>query len=228
LSPCPYDWLSGYGGYTVYRTDHWVFANTGLAEGDTLGQPLAIVGYEVDGTPIEWVDGRPQVLPEGGTPPHFVVLGQTPCWNYLTDPNGTGVALMGIMEQGDSFIFNGGTTGWCWGLAGDPLVQQVTRNLIDRLDRRPSPRPLTLTPYVYPNPCHENVAIEFSRASGEEEVIVFDANGRLVRRCALQWLSPLRNGATWDLRDARGVLVPSGLYYARGRDREASRIVLVR
>jgi hypothetical protein len=107
-------------------------------------------------------------------------------------------------------------------------VQQVTRNLIDRLERKPSPKPLTLAPYVHPSPCHESVAIEYSRASGEEEALVFDANGRLVRRCPLQWLSPLRNGATWDLRDARGVLVPSGLYYARGHDRGASRIVLVR
>jgi hypothetical protein len=57
----------------------------------------ALADCEVDGAPIEWVDGRSQILPDAGTPPRCVVRGQAFCWDYLTDPNGTEVALVGIM-----------------------------------------------------------------------------------------------------------------------------------
>ncbi len=49
---------------------------------------------------IEWSEGRPTILPGGGTPEEFAVLGMAPCWNQYR-PDSTGVALMGIIDRGD-------------------------------------------------------------------------------------------------------------------------------
>lgn len=214
--PCPYDWLTGHGGYQVFHTDHWVFAGTGIQEGETFGQSLAIVGYEVDGAPIEWIQKGPVVLPQGGTPAHFRVLGLAPCWNYLgEDEEGSGVALMGIMEQGQSFVFNGGTTGWCWGLAGDPMVQQVTRNLITHLGAPPSARPVYARPHVYPNPCRRGLSIEVCSETPVRRVRIYDVSGRRVGTPTLEWLSPVRSRGQWDLRNESGIALPAGIYHAR-------------
>jgi hypothetical protein len=43
-----------------------------------------------------------------------------------------GHAVMGIHEPG-GFVFTAGTTDWVWGLTGaDPVVERITRNLLDR------------------------------------------------------------------------------------------------
>ena len=48
-----------------------------------------------------------------------------------------GHATMGVHEPG-GFVFTAGTTDWAWGLTGaDPVVEQITRNLMDRGLARP-------------------------------------------------------------------------------------------
>jgi hypothetical protein len=228
---CPYDWVNGHGGYAAYRTDHWVFAGTGLADGDTFGQTLAIVGYEVDGAPIQWTDGHPETLPEGGTPPGFQVLGCAPCWNYLTVEDGVGVALMGILERGRAFVFNGGTTGWCWGLAGDPQVQQVTRNLIERVAQNSLPRTRPAALRIWPNPAWNGATLESPIAGRGSRVEVLDVLGRRVVVCPLTRMAPGRWRVRWDLCDARGAPLPAGAYWARlsgGSVRSTKLIVLDR
>ena len=43
-----------------------------------------------------------------------------------------GHCMMGVHEPG-GFVFTAGTTDWVWGLTGaDPVVEQITRNLMDR------------------------------------------------------------------------------------------------
>ena len=41
--------MDGSGAYTIHRPDEWVFAHTGLAEGNKFGGADTIVGYECDG-----------------------------------------------------------------------------------------------------------------------------------------------------------------------------------
>jgi hypothetical protein len=41
-----------------------------------------------------------------------------------------GHAVMGTFTKGQGRVFNAGTTDWSCGLDADPLVQQVTRNVI--------------------------------------------------------------------------------------------------
>ena len=39
-------------------------------------------------------------------------------------------AVMATFTKGKGRVFNAGTTDWSYGLDSDPLVQQVTRNVI--------------------------------------------------------------------------------------------------
>ena len=39
---------------------------------------------------------------------------------------------MGVFERGGT-VFNAGVTDWAYGLDGDRLVQEVTRNVLTRL-----------------------------------------------------------------------------------------------
>jgi len=42
---------------------------------------------------------------------------------------------MGLYTRGGT-VFNSGTTDWAYGLAGhDPVITQITRNLLDALSR---------------------------------------------------------------------------------------------
>ncbi|MEO1200820.1 MAG: N,N-dimethylformamidase beta subunit family domain-containing protein, partial [Pseudomonadota bacterium] len=49
----------GAKGFTIYRPEHWAFADTGLYYGDVLGSESRIFGYEVDGLAYEIRDGLP-------------------------------------------------------------------------------------------------------------------------------------------------------------------------
>ena len=41
--------------------------------------------------------------------------------------------MMGVHQPG-GVVFTGGTTEWAWGVInGDPVIDRITRNLLDRL-----------------------------------------------------------------------------------------------
>src|SRR6185437_5846432 len=50
---------SGYGGYTVFNSQNWIYKNTGVKDGDIIGFDDHIVGYEVDGALYNWHEGIP-------------------------------------------------------------------------------------------------------------------------------------------------------------------------
>jgi hypothetical protein len=113
-------------GYTVRQPDHWVFAGTGLMDGQTFGAKDRLVGYEVDGVP-----------PESNG---FVTLADTV---QLTGWDMGGVGAMGVFQPlrngtpAQGLVFNGGTTDWARVLM-DPeadsrvIVDQITRNVMRR------------------------------------------------------------------------------------------------
>lgn len=219
--PCPWDWLLGHGGYTVDAADHWVFAGTGLGDGADLGRDFAIVGYEVDGAPVEWIGGRPVIDPAGGTPDGFVPLGHARCFNqYRSDS--TGVALLGILDRGSSFVFNGGTTGWCWGLPHDPQVQTITRNLIQRLaEHGPGAASVVsaLKISAFPNPARDGIDFVLSGVPRPARVQVFEVGGQLLNTLTIH------RTTHWDLRDGAGRTLPAGTYWVAAEGRPAVRIV---
>ena len=142
----------GASGYTIHRPQHWVFEGTKLQWGDLLGSREKIVGYECDGCDYELKDGLPVPTHRDGTPPGFQILALAPARLWDSDLEFAsqslfgdskhknrfthGSATMGIYTRGGT-VFTTGCTEWSRGLAGkNPLVQRITRNLLDRLSKR--------------------------------------------------------------------------------------------
>ena len=73
---------NGAGGYTMHRTDHWLFEHTGLGYGDVLGGGARVVGYECDGCDFTYRDGLPYPTGEDGTPSNFEILGTAPAAHF--------------------------------------------------------------------------------------------------------------------------------------------------
>ena len=129
--------------FTVHRPEHWVFAGTGLKRGDKFGGKDTIVGYECDGCELTWSDGLPSPTHKDGTPQSFTVLSTCPArwhpddaeWYERWEKGREGNAVMGLYTRGGT-VFTAGTTDWSHGLrGGDKAVEQITRNILDRLGR---------------------------------------------------------------------------------------------
>ena len=138
--------MDGSGAYTVHRPDHWLYEGTQLKAGDEFGGKDSIVGYECDGCEMEWRDGLPFPTHQDGTPKTFTILGSAPAkwapgdsWWYeeWPGPEHTGHAVLGLYttEKGGTVVTTG-STDWAHGLKGkDPAVEQITRNVLDRLGK---------------------------------------------------------------------------------------------
>jgi hypothetical protein len=207
-----YDWLDGHGGYRAYRTGHWVFAGTGLEDGQTFGRGQAIVGVEVDGIPLRWRNGLPEVQPDAKASSAFTILGYAPAFNVIKSDS-TGVAVMTLMERGDAFTFNAGTTGWCWGLAADSVVQRITRNLITHLPGHLPSRPGRLVLRLAPNPASSSIVAEVLGSSVPPRIAAFSVDGRRLVDLTLHRRGLGYGRVWWDFRDAHGNLLPSGVYW---------------
>lgn len=110
--------------YTVRKADHWALAGTGLMNGMEMGRSIAAI--EVDGALFNTLpDGRLEVEGSDGTPLSYEIL--------ATLPASDGYATIGmyVNAQGGA-VFNGAARDWSYGLASDPVVQQITRNVLDR------------------------------------------------------------------------------------------------
>jgi hypothetical protein len=133
-------------GYRVQHADHWVYAGSGLGDGDVFGERDCIVGYECDGAAFDRADleaGR-MAEPTGddGTPKDFTILAVGDCrpsgWGF-----GNGAATMGLFTQpAGGTVFTASTTDWARVLAaGDPVVGRITANVLDRLGASPPASP---------------------------------------------------------------------------------------
>ena len=136
--------------YTVHRPEHWAFAGTRLERGQSFGARDRIVGYECDGCQVDWRDGLPFPTHRDGTPATFRILATAPAAlgrvdasleqasrAILAEDGGTlpqpGLAVMGTYTRGGTVV-TVGCTEWSNGLAGgDPAVDRITRNILDRL-----------------------------------------------------------------------------------------------
>jgi len=154
------------GGYIVQQARHWIFANTGLGNGDVFGGGTTppLVGYECDGAPLQCsarfmgaVDLAPNAH-ECGTPPGFTVLAaclldrewqELPYRERWAAGEGIHAATMGIHSAGgahdrtgidgkNGIVFTAGTTDWSQVLVSgqDRAVEKITRNVLDRLGER--------------------------------------------------------------------------------------------
>jgi hypothetical protein len=135
--------MDGTGAFTVHRPDHWLFEQTQLAQGSQFGGEETIVGYECDGCELQWRDGLPFPTGSDGTPDSFVVLATSPAkwhpddslWYDRFPADRQGNAVLGVYTQGGT-VFTAGSTDWSHGLRGKtPLVEQITKNILNRLSR---------------------------------------------------------------------------------------------
>jgi hypothetical protein len=141
-------------GYLVQQPDHWVFAGTGLAPGDVLGDhtwpPLA--GYECDGVPLDIFDAGAGAAmlsawaDEDGTPDGYTLLAaarlgagwqELPARERHAAGEGIHTAAMGVFRRNGT-VFSAGTTDWAQVLdAGrDRQLERITRNVLDGLLRQ--------------------------------------------------------------------------------------------
>jgi hypothetical protein len=127
-------------GYRVQHAGHWAYARTGLRDGDVVGERDYLVGYECDGAHFDRADleaGRP-VRPSGidGTPPDFTILAvgdlRPSGWGF---GNTAATMLVRDGSGGRGTVFNAATTDWARVLTAgtSPAVEQITRNVLDRL-----------------------------------------------------------------------------------------------
>ncbi len=135
--------MDGPAAFQVHRPDHWLFEGTGLKRDEQFGGKDTIVGYECDGCEMTWKDGLPFPTHRDGTPETFTILGSCPakwapgdCYWYDQFPKDRiGAAVLGIYTRGGTVV-TAGTTDWAHGLkGGDPHVERITRNILDRLSR---------------------------------------------------------------------------------------------
>jgi sugar lactone lactonase YvrE len=130
-----------YGSYMILSfplvvadASSWVFAGTGLRNGDRL---LDLVGTEFD-----------DLHDNGLTPPGTLIPAASP---VITAESRPGVARMAIRElPGGGIVFAAGTIDWARGLSADPAVhdgrvERITRNVLERA-LAPVRPPLPLPP----------------------------------------------------------------------------------
>jgi len=135
--------MDGPASFQVHRPDHWMFAGTGLKQGDRFGGKDTIVGYECDGCEMKWVDGLPVPTHADGTPDSFSILGTCEArwapgdslWYDRFPKDRVGAAVLGLYTKGGTVVTTG-STDWVHGLRGkDPAVEQITKNILNRLSK---------------------------------------------------------------------------------------------
>ncbi|MFI6903442.1 N,N-dimethylformamidase beta subunit family domain-containing protein [Nonomuraea sp. NPDC050394] len=122
--------------YTARFASHWVFEGTGLTDGDAFGQ--GCLGYETDAAEFEEVGGVPRATSRDGTPASFVVLATADLRHWASYGQG-GMATMGVFSSGLGQVFTAATVNW-GNTLHDPVVERITRNVIDRFSAAASER----------------------------------------------------------------------------------------
>ncbi|MGH8018495.1 MAG: N,N-dimethylformamidase beta subunit family domain-containing protein, partial [Opitutaceae bacterium] len=121
----------GLGDWMVTNADHWIYATTGLRDGDRIPH---LVGWEYHGHPLR-------------EDPTLVVAGKAEYRKDREQPRAGHAATIYDGPKGN-FVFNAGTCWWSMALAAppgfqnppdvdfsepDPRVQQMTKNLFERV-----------------------------------------------------------------------------------------------
>src|SRR5438046_4879663 len=120
--------------YVVQNSSSWVYAGTGLADGDSIPK---IVGYEMDSS----MSSAPLPASVAGT---YQVLSQSP---FVDSYSRTTMTANSSIYQAPSgaWVFGAGTTSWAWGLSDDgdgymdPRIQRITANVLNRFGVSPPP-----------------------------------------------------------------------------------------
>ena len=149
-------------GFTVYRPNHWMMADTDLYYGDSFAADF--IRFECDGVPYTFHDGLPHPTNEFGTPTNIEIVGLFPCLNreedrehsvtmagqsygdgvpidiYDTDTitpeqrekHLRGCGILAYMPKGNGDVATAAVNEWVIGLGKDVYVDQITHNVLKR------------------------------------------------------------------------------------------------
>jgi hypothetical protein len=131
-----YNPANQFPSYSVLQRDHWVFANTGLGNGDQFGPygdgTQTVVGNETDRYQSPQSN---RCLPS--SPGSFLRLAEVPAIDGQGNPiKGSVAGTMGTFTNNQGQVFTAGTINWSLGLSQDggwSVIDQITRNVLDRL-----------------------------------------------------------------------------------------------
>lgn len=113
--------------YRIRFPDHWVF------DGVSDDQTSRFLHYETDAAGFaEEPEGYPRVTGDERTPLNLTVLASADLRDWQSKP---GRATMTIHSRNGT-VFNASSTNWINALDADPVVTQVTKNVLGRLSRR--------------------------------------------------------------------------------------------
>lgn len=122
--------------FVVQHAGHWAFAGTGLRDGDEFGAESRVVGYEVDATLFRTDRGTKIAVYADGRANDFAILASadlSPGWVA----RGGAHATLGLFTNASGgMTFSASTTDWPTCVPTDPVVEQITRNVLDRLGLR--------------------------------------------------------------------------------------------
>lgn len=127
----------GYGGFSAHNTQHWLFKNTGLKDGEIFGRDpkdslASVVGYETDGALFYWDNGLPKPLGSDGTPKNFRILGISPCIGQGDTIENRHTTMGLYINKNGGAVFNSSSIYWVYGLPKDSIVQRITMNILQR------------------------------------------------------------------------------------------------
>ncbi|MGE5401163.1 MAG: N,N-dimethylformamidase beta subunit family domain-containing protein [Ignavibacteriales bacterium] len=133
------NWAHGYGDYGVWNSQHWIYNNTGLKDGDEFGRlpndsSTAIVGYEVDAALFQYRDGIPVVTGTDMTPTNYRILGTSPC-EAASYTKGLPVTMGLMVNPKGGAVFNSASINWTLGLEKDPMVHKIFSNILTKFMR---------------------------------------------------------------------------------------------
>jgi hypothetical protein len=130
--------VTGGADWTCVRPEHWLFQGTGMKAGDSIP---GLVGWEWHGDPAPI--------------PGLEVVASGPTQDKPGSPNGGTFTATIYPGPRGNFVFNAATCWWADGLSAppgyvrpsvytspqgpDPRVQQITRNLLERMRAGPAP-----------------------------------------------------------------------------------------
>lgn len=105
-----------YAPYVVYNSNHWIYNNTGVSNGQLIGQTCLnngmASGWETDKITAD-------------SPSNITVLG------VGTNPEGGGAYMIYYDKPNGSKVFSVGSITYTGSLSVDPVIHQITKNVLD-------------------------------------------------------------------------------------------------
>jgi hypothetical protein len=123
-----------YVPYVVTNSSHWIYTNTGFVDGSRVP---GIVGYETDRS----VSSVPLPAETG-----YTLLSRSPLTNANKQSDEQNTTI--YQAPSGAWVFDAGSDGWAFGLAGaraDARIQRTTQNLLDTFVNGGTPPPNGLT-----------------------------------------------------------------------------------